>query len=47
MSDDGARQRCGIDTVEIARIERLLRENSAEDLGRFFTPGEPLCCRLN
>jgi phosphopantetheine--protein transferase-like protein len=40
MSDDGARQRCGIDTVEIARIERLLRENSAEDLGRFFTPGE-------
>jgi len=41
MSDGGdARQRCGIDTVEIARIERLLRENSTDDLARFFTPQE-------
>ena len=32
--------RCGIDTVEIARIERLLSENSPEDLRRFFTPQE-------
>ena len=33
-------QRCGIDSVEIARIERLLRENSPEDLTRFFTAHE-------
>lgn len=33
-------QRCGIDSVEIARIERLLRENAGEDLGRFFTARE-------
>jgi KDO2-lipid IV(A) lauroyltransferase len=33
-------QRCGIDSVEIARVERLLRENSAQDLLRFFTPQE-------
>jgi KDO2-lipid IV(A) lauroyltransferase len=32
--------RCGIDTVEIARIERLLRETPAEDLGRIFSAGE-------
>ncbi|HTQ01155.1 MAG TPA: 4'-phosphopantetheinyl transferase superfamily protein [Casimicrobiaceae bacterium] len=33
-------QRCGIDSVEIARIERLLRENAGEALWRFFTPQE-------
>ncbi len=33
-------QRCGIDSVEIARIERLLRETSPQDLLRFFTPQE-------
>ena len=33
-------QRCGIDSVEIARIERLLHENAGEALGRFFTPQE-------
>src|SRR6187200_3461377 len=33
-------QRCGIDSVEIARIERLLAENAGEDLARFFTPEE-------
>ena len=32
--------RCGIDSVEIARIERLLRETPAEDLTRFFSPQE-------
>ena len=33
-------QRCGIDSVEIARIERLLRETSPQDLLRFFTAQE-------
>lgn len=33
-------QRCGIDSVEIARIERLLREHAPDDLLRFFTPQE-------
>jgi phosphopantetheine--protein transferase-like protein len=33
-------QRCGIDSVEVARIERLLRENTADDLARFFTAQE-------
>jgi len=32
--------RCGIDTVEIARIERLLRETPAEDLLKIFSPEE-------
>ena len=33
-------QRCGIDTVEIARMERLVRENAGEALWAFFTPQE-------
>jgi KDO2-lipid IV(A) lauroyltransferase len=32
--------RCGIDSVEIVRIERLLRETPAEDLIRYFSPQE-------
>ncbi len=32
--------RCGIDTVEIARIERLLRETPPEDLLKIFSPEE-------
>ncbi len=32
--------RCGIDTVEIARIERLLRETPVEDLAQMFSPVE-------
>ena len=32
--------RCGIDSVEIARIERLLVENAPADLLRFFTAQE-------
>jgi phosphopantetheine--protein transferase-like protein len=32
--------RCGIDTVEIARIERLLRETGPEDLVKIFSPEE-------
>jgi len=32
--------RCGIDTVEIARIERLIAENASSDLLRFFSPRE-------
>ena len=39
-SGAGAVQRCGIDTVEIARIERLLRETPPADLLRFFTAQE-------
>jgi phosphopantetheine--protein transferase-like protein len=35
-----ASARCGIDTVEIARIERLLRETPAEDLLKIFSPEE-------
>lgn len=31
---------CGIDTVEIARIERLLAETPAEDLGKLFSAAE-------
>ena len=43
MSDDAAArgaERCGIDSVEIARIERLLRETPADGLGAFFTAQE-------
>jgi len=36
----GAASRCGIDTVEIARVERLLRETPAADLARLFSPDE-------
>jgi hypothetical protein len=32
--------RCGIDTVEIARIERGLRETPAADLGKLFSDDE-------
>ena len=32
--------RCGIDTVEIARIERLLRETPSEDLRKLFSAEE-------
>ena len=35
-----AAERCGIDSVEITRIERLLRETPAEDLGKLFSPRE-------
>ena len=43
MSDDDAApgaERCGIDSVEIARIERLLRETPADGLRAFFTAQE-------
>jgi phosphopantetheine--protein transferase-like protein len=33
-------ERCGIDTVEIARIERLLRETPSEDLRKIFSEQE-------
>lgn len=32
--------RCGIDTVEIARIEKLLRDTAPKDLRRFFSEQE-------
>ena len=42
MTTDAAagERRCGIDTVEIARVERLLRETPAADLARLFSPQE-------
>ena len=41
MADTGAvANPCGIDTVEIARIERLLAETAPADLTRFFSPQE-------
>jgi phosphopantetheine--protein transferase-like protein len=36
----GEPTRCGIDSVEIARIERLLRETPSAELTRFFSPQE-------
>jgi len=33
-------RRCGIDTVEIARVERLLRETPSDDLARLFSAQE-------
>ncbi len=36
----GTASRCGIDTVEIARIDRLLRETPDGDLERIFSRGE-------
>lgn len=32
--------RCGIDSIEIARVERLLGETPAQELTRFFSPQE-------
>lgn len=41
MADTGAAASpCGIDSVEIARIERLLRETAPADLTRFFSAQE-------
>jgi phosphopantetheine--protein transferase-like protein len=40
LSDRGGATRCGIDSVEIARIERLLAENEPPDLLRFFSAQE-------
>jgi KDO2-lipid IV(A) lauroyltransferase len=42
VADDrpGAASRCGIDTVEIARIERLLRETGDGDLRKLFSAVE-------
>ncbi len=36
----GTAERCGIDSVEIARIERLLRETPTEDLLKIFSKQE-------
>ena len=38
--ESSPRARCGIDTVEIARAEKLLRDKTPEELGRFFSPSE-------
>jgi len=37
LAQRGQPTRCGIDSVEIARIERLLRDTPAEDLIRYFS----------
>jgi holo-[acyl-carrier-protein] synthase len=39
---DGSNLRCGIDNVEIARVERLLRRATLEELRRVFSK-EELC----
>jgi KDO2-lipid IV(A) lauroyltransferase len=40
LAQRGEPTRCGIDSVEIVRIERLLRETPAEDLIRYFSTQE-------
>ena len=40
MTPAGAASRCGIDTVEIARVERLLQETPEEDLAKIFSRSE-------
>ena len=40
MPDAVGPARCGIDTVEIARVERLLHDTRAEDLRKIFSTGE-------
>ena len=39
-NDAPSAERCGIDSVEIARIERLLRETPADGLARYFSAQE-------
>ncbi len=36
-AEDTKGARCGIDTVEIARVEKLLRDKTLEELGRLFS----------
>lgn len=40
MTTDLSTNRCGIDTVEIARVEKLLLDKTPEDLKQFFTEHE-------
>jgi phosphopantetheine--protein transferase-like protein len=40
MTVAGTASRCGIDTVEIARVERLLRETPEEDIAKIFSRSE-------
>jgi KDO2-lipid IV(A) lauroyltransferase len=40
MTVAGTASRCGIDTVEIARVERLLRETPEDDIARLFSRAE-------
>jgi phosphopantetheine--protein transferase-like protein len=39
-----ANRRCGIDTVEIARMQRFLQETPAADLAKLFSPQELIDC---
>ena len=45
--DSNPLTRCGIDSVEIARIERLLRETHADDLAKIFSREELHDCDEN
>lgn len=40
MTTDLPSNRCGLDTVEIPRVEKLLRDKTPEDLRQFFTDQE-------
>ncbi len=41
MNPEGSKgARCGIDTVEIARVEKLLRDKTPDELGRLFSQPE-------
>ena len=40
MAERGSADRCAIDTVEIARIERLLAQTPAQDLAKLFSAQE-------
>ncbi len=39
-TDSQSSSRCGLDTVEIARMEKLLRDTPPEELTKLFTPAE-------
>jgi len=40
MTNTAATNRCGIDTVDVSRVEELLRDKTAEDLSHFFSAQE-------
>jgi phosphopantetheine--protein transferase-like protein len=40
MTNPAPSNRCGLDTVEIARVEKLLHDKAPEDLKQFFTAQE-------
>ena len=40
MNSEATARRCGLDTVEIARVERLLGDKMPSELAALFTPRE-------